>query len=558
MRKSWKKGLALLTTTALTASMLAACGGGKDETTAAAGGSEKETTTAAAGKETTGEAQASGTPTEVTYPLAEGGKLTYWVQLNSNAAANYTNLGDTEFGKALQEQTGVDIEFQHPAAGQEKEQFNLIIADGNLPDLMEYNWVKGYPGGPEKAIRDGVIIPLNDVIDQYCPNLKAYLAEHPEVDKMIKTDDGNYFAFPFIRGEEKLRVTVGGFIRKDWLDELGLEVPTTVDEWHTALTAFKEKKGAEAPFCFDWANFKDKNIISYAYDAMYGYYVGDDGKVHYGPMEDNFKEYLTTMNQWYTEGLLDKDMASLNGDQVTSKMTTDKAGASIGWAASRMQVFMTTAQAKNPDYLLVPTTVPSLEKGKPAKMGYIENAFPDVSVAITTSCKNVELAARLLDYGYGEAGHNLYNFGVEGVSYEMKDGVPTYTDTVLNNPDGWPLAQSLAKHIRANYNGPFVQDGNYIEQYLQLPTVKECPTTWLVETASDYILPNVTPLQEESKELATLNNEITTYVDEMVLKFIFGTESLDNWDTFVNTIKNMNVERALEIYNGALDRYNAR
>ena len=68
---------------------------------------------------------------------------------------------------------------------------------------------------------------------------------------------------------------------------------------------------------------------------------------------------------------------------------------------------------------------------------------------------------KILDYGYSEAGHNLFNFGIEGVSYEMKDGRAEYTDVVTNNPDGWPFAQSLAKYIRANYNGPFIQDLNY-------------------------------------------------------------------------------------------------
>lgn len=558
MRKSWKKGLAVLTMAATATASLAGCGGGGSASTTAA----PETTaaqTAAAGQTTAAAQTEVAAPAgETTYPLTNGGKLTYWLQLNSNVSANFTNLGDTELGKQWQEQTGVQIEFQHPAAGQEKEQFNLIVADGNLPDIMEYGWVNSYPGGPEKAIRDGVIISLNDVFEQYCPNITKYLAEHPDVDKSIKTDDGNYFAFPFIRGEEKLRVTVGAFLRKDWLDDLGLEVPTTVDEWHTVLTAFKEQKGAESPFCFDWANFKDKNLIAYAYETSYTYYVGEDGKVHYGPVEDNFKKYLETMHQWYSEGLLDKDIATLNGDQVTAKMTTDKAGASIGWAASRMQVFITTAQKTNPDYLLVPTPYPTLTKGDTPTWGYIENAFPDVGAAITTSCKDVETAAKFLDYAYGEAGHNMMNFGIEGVSYEMKDGVPTYTDLILNNPDGWPLAHSLAKYIRANYNGPFVQDGNYIEQYLQLPTVKECPSTWTVPGADKYVLPNVTALQEESKELATLNNEISTYVDEMVLKFIFGTESLDNWDNYVNTVNNMNLARALEIQNSALDRYNAR
>ena len=81
-----------------------------------------------------------------------------------------------------------------------------------------------------------------------------------------------------------------------------------------------------------------------------------------------------------------------------------------------------------------------------------------MGVAITTSCKDVETAARLLDYAYSEEGHMLFNFGVEGESYTMVDGYPTYTDKILNNPEGWPLAQSLAAYIRGNYNGPFVQD----------------------------------------------------------------------------------------------------
>lgn len=557
MRKCFRKPVAVLAAMAAVASLLAGCGS-KTGGTSSTGGETKETSKAAEGSSN---ANAGG---EVSYPLSDGGELTYWLQLNTNASANFTNLGETEFGKALQEQTGITIKFQHPAAGadQAKEQFNLIVADGNLPDIMEWQWVKMYPGGPEKAIKDGVIIPLNDIIDQYCPNLKKYLAENPDVDKMIKTDDGNYFAFPFIRGEDKLRYTVGGFIRKDWLDELGLEVPATVDEWHTVLTAFKEKKGTEAPISFDWANFKQSNPIAFAYKvgaANSTWFILDDGgKVAFAPAQAEYKDYLMTMNQWYQEGLIDKDIATLNGDQVTAKMTSDKSGASVGWAASRMQVFMTSAQKTNPDYLLVPTPIPTLEKGAAPEYGYMENKFPDVAAAITSSCKNVELAARLLDYGYSDAGHNLFNYGIEGVSYEMKDGKAVYTDLVMNNPDGWPLAQSLSKYIRANYNGPFVQDLNYLEQYLQLPTVKDCPSVWEVPNAGKHTVPNITPTQEESKELATITNELNTYVDEMTLKFIFGTESFDKWDNYIQTLKDMKLDRALEIENAALARYEAR
>lgn len=574
MRKKSTKLLALLTAGITAASLLAGCGSGSSDsagTTDQAQETDQAQTEDAASTDAASADNAEDTAAEDTsadtsaeagvYPLAEGGTLTYWLQLNPNVSANFTNLGDTELGKNWQANTGVTVEFQHPAAGQENEQFNLMVADGNLPDVIERGWVNNYPGGPEKAISDGVIIALNDVIDQYCPNLKKYLSENPDIDRMVKTDNGTYFAFPFIRGEDGLCYTVGSFIRKDWLDDLGMEVPTTIDEWHDVLVAFKEQKGAVAPLCYDNANFKYSNPFAFAYGVGMSsskFILDDNGEVVYAPAQEGWKEYLTTMHQWYEEGLIDADIATLTGDQVTAKMTTDQAGASVGWAASRMQLFMTTAQQENPDYLLVPAPQPAAKAGETAVYAYKENNFPDVGAAITGSCKNVELAARFLDYGYSEEGHNLFNFGTEGVSYNWEGDTAVYTETITKNEDGWPIAQALAKYIRANYNGPFVQDMNYLEQYLQLETAKLCPTTWGVETAKDHTLPPITPTEEESKELATITNEIDTYMEEMMLKFIFGTESLDNWDNYIQTLEGMNLQRAVEIERAAYERYNAR
>jgi putative aldouronate transport system substrate-binding protein len=69
-------------------------------------------------------------------------------------------------------------------------------------------------------------------------NLKA----HPEYDRMIRTDNGSYYCFPMLRDDPRLLNATGLIIRKDWLDELGLAVPTTIDEWYTVLRAFKEKR----------------------------------------------------------------------------------------------------------------------------------------------------------------------------------------------------------------------------------------------------------------------------------------------------------------------------
>lgn len=557
-KKNLTKAGALLLTAVMAVTAAAGCGSTDSaaDTKPADTGATAETQAAA-----DVEAEVNTEAAQFSYPVADGGTLTYWMELNANVAANYSNMGDTPFGKKLQENTGITIEFQHPAVGQASEQFNLLLADTDLPDLIEYNWL-GYSGGPEKAIEDAVIIPLNDVIDQYCPNLKAYLEANPDIDKMIKTDNGTYYCFPFIRGDDKLLTSVGAMFRGDWLEELGLEVPTTIDEWHTVLTAFKEKKGADAPFTYQYssAGLTDNNPLAYAYGAPRGFYLGDDGTIHYGAVEDGYKEYLMTMNQWMSEGLIDVDLATLTGDQVAAKITNGSAGASFGYCGSGMGNWIQAGQSTDEKYMLVPAPYPTLEKGATPEFGQRDNNYVTTgAVAITTSCKNVELAARLLDYGYSEEGTMLYNFGIEGESYTMDaDGNAVYTDLILNNPEGLAITHAMGGYMRANYNGPFVQNVRYSEQYYQLDSQKEAMNVWTATNMKKHLVPPITPTAEESKEQAQYLSEISTYRDEMTLKFILGNASFDEWDKYVETIKGMNLDRVLEIQNAALERYNSR
>ena len=192
-------------------------------------------------------------------------------------------------------------------------------------------------------------------------------------------------------------------------------------------------------------------------------------------------------------------------------------------------------------------------------MGQMDNNYIGTgSAAITTSCKNVEAAARLLDYAFSEEGNMLYNFGEEGVSYTMVDGQAVYTDEVLANPDGLSITHAMAGYIRANYNGPFVQSEEYAAQYYQLDTQKEALQLWSSTNMAEHRIPPTTPTVEESSEQSQILNEITTYRDEMTLKFILGDLSFDEWDNYVAEIEKMGIDRVLEIQNAALDRYNAR
>ena len=122
-------------------------------------------------------------------------ELTYWVQIVSQVSATMKSYNEIEAYKELERITGVKVDFQHPPQGQQAtEQFNLMMTSDKLPDVIEYSWA-GYPG-PEKAIKDGKIIKLNDLIDQYAPNFKKGARGASGGKKEITTDDGKDLRVP--------------------------------------------------------------------------------------------------------------------------------------------------------------------------------------------------------------------------------------------------------------------------------------------------------------------------------------------------------------------------
>ena len=489
---------------------------------------------------------------------ASGGKITFWMELQTHQSANYVNMGDTPFARELGRRTGIDVEYLHPPTGAAREAFNLMVADGNFPDIIEWNFAGGYPGGPEKAISDGVIVPLNDIIDKWAPNLKKVFNDHPDWAKQARTDSGRYYVFPFFRGGDELLFSGGLIVRMDWLRELGLQPPETLDEVHDVLVAFRDRKGAAAPFTSE-RQLLGENPFCYAFGQNYGFYVHDDGRVHYGVLEPNFRNYLTTMAQWYREGLIDRDYFSMNFDTVSTKMTSGQSGMSMGAMNSRMTTWNVAAKKTNPGFSLMMVQNPTTRKGVKSEYSSGDHPYAAACLSgISGTSRNQELAARYQDYGYGPEGHMLYNFGIEGVSYTMINGYPTYTDIVINNPQGWPSSQGLGAHARAGIGGAMVQDVRYIGQYMNNQEGKDTMGIILNLPALRHNLPFLTPTLQESQELAQIMNEINTYVEENVTKYILGTENLSSFDNFTATIRRMGIDRAIAIQNAAWDRFNRR
>jgi len=514
----------ILTLTAIAS--LAACGEKKEET-----------------------AVKSDMPTgEIQYPVETEETVRYWVRLPSSLGSTVTNFSETEFAKEYMKRTGVKIEYLHPAAGEEAQSLNLLIASNDLPDIIETNWLSN---NPSSMIRKKVILALNDYMD-YAPNLKKYLSENPDVDKQIKTDESEYYVFPFIRNGEKLLATSGFMARADWMSELGLESPETIEEWELFLEAMKTK--CDYPLAIGMAT-TSHFLSGFGIDDTY--YVDSDGKVAHGAIKPEYKEFLITMNRWYEKGLIDKNAAVINGQQVQSNMLNGKAAVDMGAGGSGMGMYLNAKKGEAFDLIALP--YPSTEKGVKAEFGNKQFKYSPVNgAAITAQAKNPALCARLLDYSYSEEGSMFNNFGIEGVSYEMKDGFPTYSDVITNNPEGLAMSQSLPIYVRAANEGPFVQDERYIVQYYQNPQQQAALDIWGNNNHDKHLMPQITLTDEESNEFAKIDNAIKTYTSEMLIKFITGEEPIDNFDKFVEQLKSMNIEKAIEIQQAALDRFNKR
>lgn len=478
--------------------------------------------------------------------------LEYWIPLQGAAASLVENLDETPLYKKMQENLDLDIEFTHPSGGSLSEKFNILMAAPEFPDMIQYNWLT-YPGGPQKAIDEGVIIDLYEHKDKI-PNLMKYLDANPDIKKLCETNEGQLFAFPFVRGDESLQVSWGMALRQDWLSELGLEVPETISEWEAVLTAFKEKKGASAPLTITMESFKNGQFVG-AYNTTMEYYI-DNGEVKYGMLDKGFKDFLMVMNDWYEKGLIDKNFALLDNTTIDSNILNGESGAAGMSLGNGIGRYLTSATDEKFDLVGAPS--PVLNKGDYPEFGYLQIPVPGMTnsfTAITTDCDNLDAALKLLDYGYGEEGHMLYNFGIEGESYEMVDDYPKYTELITNNPDGHSMNIMLSQYTASYSSGPFVQDKRYMEQYSSLPQQLNAWDTWTQTNMKEHVMPNLHIASDKQNELALLDNSINTYADEVISKFILGTKSFDEYDSVINELKTRGIERALEIRNEAYQIY---
>lgn len=495
------------------------------------------------------------------YPIKTDEEVTirWWMNVPAQVTAYGTSMNDTEFHHFLEEATGVKIQFEHPVAGQEQAAFNILQSSDDMPDIIEYGW-SDYAGGPQKAIDDKVIIPLNDYIKNASPNLKKFLEENPELAKQIVTDDGNYYQYPFARNDERLASFMTYIIRKDLLDKAGLDVPETIDEWETVLYKFKDM-GVKTPISLRLSSFYQEKFSPFlgCFGIAGGFYHDEDNKVKFGPYEPAYEDWVKLMAKWYQDGVLDQEFSSGDLKRLGSIVTNGETGSIYCTVGGEFGNWLSSIK-KDSGIQYVTTKLPTKEKGTLAM--YAQKDFRiGNGAAISYTSKHKEIAARVLDYAYSEEGQRLYNFGKENVSYTMEKNaegkeVPTYTDIVMDREKNGNLttAQALSKYCRGYSNGPFVQDYAYLSQYYQTQEQKDALEMMDSDTLK-YKLPILYFQGEEKQRYNDIMTPINTYREETIAKIIAGKLPLSEMSNYYAQLKSLGIEEAIEIQQKAYDRY---
>lgn len=554
--KNAKKLVALLLSLALVLS-LGACGGNGGSSTSSEASPSSTTEESGAAAESGDESQAETAETgEFQLPIVdEPTTLSYFVADDSNAAIMTTDWNDNEFYQEMERRTGVHLEFEMVSSADYQTNFNLMIASGNLADMI-YVGASYYAEGVDAAIDDGYFLDLTDLVDEYMPNYEKIRTSDIQYELLSTTDSGRLGAVYELR-QSKQGPWLGLWIRQDWLDDLNLDTPVTFDDYHEVLTAFKNEKGATAPLILNFSGSDGEfGTMSGGLNVLNSWQLDETGKVNFGPYMDAWKEYVTIMHQWYTEGLIDPDFMAT--DERTADMAKVVTGASGLFAALYTMPSVYEAASEDPNMNLAPVNPPVMNEGDEGHIR-LRDSYTSGNTAISADSENWEVALRWLDYLYTEEGALLANYGVEGDTFEFdENGEPVFTDKILNNENGWTMTQTVASYLC-----PSAGIANWSDWTRELAGVPEkdqaCYDVWS-EFSDDWRLPSsVTLTQDESTERAALYADISTIVKEQTAQFISGALDIEeNWDAYISALEASGMERAIEITQAAYDRYLAR
>lgn len=497
-------------------------------------------------------------------PDLGGVTLNIWMPMDSNYATFCNNYGEMAIIKKLEEEMNVNLEFVHPPVGETATSFSLMQTESKLPDIIFSGSVDSYyQGGVAMAYADGFLADYTELVSpETTPNYWAKVMSEPYLAVGAVDDEGrNYRLGCMVSGSEESCTCMWGLmIRKDYLAAAGLNVPETIEDWHTMLKAFKDM-GIKYPLLLNNSNiWQTRNAFSSAWniDAR-NFYIRSDGTLAYGPTSAEFKDYLSTLNQWYSEGLINPDFMNNTRTETWSMIANDEAGAVCDHTYAYAAQYYDVVEKNNPDKALVAAQMPKLNAGDPLTRVMYTSHRLDTGNAkyIVSTTEHLKECVAFLDALYIGNIEFMMSNGIENIGYTLNEfGYPVIKELSATDAS---VEDKLSQRIW-EFETESDSDKKYIETSKYCYGVQPQTVELYTQCSYDGIFPDfaVSFTKDEAEVIAQYKADVETYRDEMILKFITGAEPMENFDKFVTTINGMGLDKLTEAYSAAYQRYLTR
>jgi len=500
----------------------------------------------------------------IDYPLGEGLTIDFWTEFDNNAfgSAGLTSYNELASVDDIEEATGVRYHYTEASFFSASEQFNLMIASGDWPDVLKAS--RYYSGGLAQAFADDIIIDLSDLLPDNAPDYYAAFLKKDRATQDNITTNGMHLQLVSMFNDY---VNDGGaFVRGDWLKDLGVSFPTDFEGFRDLLYQVHDTYGCSYTYPMDPGAtmagseaYYGSELFSLRTDSSDLALYIDEGNVVSGATSDGYRAYLEDLIDMYADGIV-------NGEFYVTELDRSSTMGYIGdgnifiWNGRADSKNIPLYYTEDPDMEIVPvnTNFPG-PSGEYDFMDEVLFASTNDGISITTACEDPEMVLKFYNYFFTEEGSMMTSYGIEGVTYTIENGEPKYTDLLMDNPDGMNFNMALviygvnglvgitdSKARLAAYSDEVVEAINIFSN--------------LEGTSTLHTYPNGASLTaEQATSISTKLSDVVAYATEQCLKFVIGSEPLtdESWNTYVDTCNAMGLEDCVAVYQEAYDSYMA-
>ena len=509
----------------------------------------------------------------LSFPLAETVTIT---GTTSYPVGTEENPNNRTIFKRLEEETNVHVEWTAISSDQWGDKISLNMANANT--LTDFVFNAGFSDSDLLRYADqGVIVPVEDYIDAYMPNLSSVFEKYPEYRTMCEDENGHIWALPWIEqlGSEKTAIqTVGNnmtFINQRWLDFLGLETPTTVDEFEQVLLAFKEHapelqkefgiEGDIIPMsCI--INDQDPNLLINGFgdgigDTDIGQHIAvtDDKKVVCTATTDGFRKGVEWLHKLYDEGLIDPECFTQDWSTYVAKGKSHRYGVCFSWDVANIDNIN--------DYVPLAALKADTVSVTPQN-GSFTSGFDRGRCVVTSVCQNPAFVCAWLDKMYDPFQSPQNNWGTYGEDddfdiFELSEN--ENGDKMLKHAalgDASPVEVREAECV----GGPLAILDEYYGVYVTCPDDAQYRLDWIKDYYTKdmkckYVYPKVFMSSEDTEKLSAIQTDLVSYFNSSKAEFIRDGITDDSWNAYLDQVDSYGLDQYLEIYQKYLDDFYA-